>query len=174
MRAVNSSGCPAVSASAAVIRASWCRQSFAFPVGAPLVTPGAGTAQRRTHCSRRRCVGVAAVRAVIGGRANVYTGFRGIQKRPFGRPRRSSGRHKWRPYGCGRLTRRVCPVVWVYAVVVRASWCRQSFVFPVGAPLVTPGAGTAQRRDALFMPAVRGRGGSPGGHRRPGECLHWF
>ena len=55
-----------------------------------------------------------------------------------------------------------------------ASWCRQSFVFPVGAPLVTPGAGTAQRRDAMFMPAVRGCGGSAGGHRRLGECLHRF
>ena len=56
----------------------------------------------------------------------------------------------------------------------RVSWCRQSLVFPVGAPLVTPGAGTAQRRDALFIPAVRGCGGSAGGYRRPGECLHRF
>ena len=133
------------SASAAVVLASWCRQSFAFPVGAPLVTPGAGTAQRRDHCSCRRCVDVAAVRAVIGGRANVYTGFRRIQN--------------------GRSAS---------AAVVLASWCRQSFAFPVGAPLVTPGAGTAQRRDALFMPAVRGCGGSAGGHRRLGECLHRF
>ena len=42
---------------------------------------------------------------------------------------------------------------------------------PVGAPLVTPGAGTAQRRDALSTPAAHGRGGSPDVHKRPGGCL---
>ena len=42
---------------------------------------------------------------------------------------------------------------------------------PVGAPLVTPGAGMAQRRDALSTPAVHGRGDSPDVHKRPGGCL---
>ncbi len=53
----------------------------------------------------------------------------------------------------------------------RVSWCRQPLVFSVRAPFMTPGAGTAQRRDALCTPAERGRGDSPDVHKRPGGCL---
>ena len=54
----------------------------ASPVGAPFMTPGAGTAH---------VVGRVACRWMRAGRRLIVV------------LRRSSGRHKWRPYVCGRL-----------------------------------------------------------------------
>ena len=97
-----------------LFRVGWFAAS---PVGAPFMTPGAGTAHvvgrvacRRMRAGRRLVCGTASVirasqvaplrlraveccfkwRPYVCGRLNVVS-------------RRSSGRHKWRPYVCGRL-----------------------------------------------------------------------
>ena len=132
----------------------------ASPVGAPFMTPGAGTAHvvgrvvrrwmragrrlnvvsrrlvcgvarggaihdarcRNGTCGRSRCVSVDAGGASVGsrfcgGRLRFFIGRFAALRRPSGRHkwrpyvcgrlnavlRRSSGRHKWRPYVCGRL-----------------------------------------------------------------------
>ena len=90
----------------------------ASPVGAPFMTPGAGTAHvvgrvacRRMWAGRRLVCGfVAAGLRFFVGR---FAAFRRLSGRHGWRPyvcgrlivvlRRLSGRHKWRPYVCGRL-----------------------------------------------------------------------
>ena len=121
----------------------------AAPVGAPLVTPGARTAQRRD----------ALCTPAEHGRGDSPD----VHKRPGGCLRRSSGRHKWRPYGGLCSIRRNGQLLTEPDVHHGAAL--------VGAPLVTPGAGTAQRRDALSTPTEHGRGDSPDVHKRPGGRL---
>ena len=111
--------CVSTDAGGASVGLSFCVGRFAAsPVGAPFMTPGAGTAHvvGRVACRRMRagrrlvCRFVAVGLRFFVGRFAV---FRRLSGRHGWRPyvcgwlnavsRRSSGRHKWRPYVCGRL-----------------------------------------------------------------------
>ena len=107
------------------------------------MTPGAGTAQSVGRVGRRQMWRVAAGSWFCCGRFVVL--------------RRSSGRHKWRPYVWGRLNVVLRWPFCGFASVVRASQvaplrlrrltvvlCRPVRGVARRAPFMTPGAGTAQ------------------------------